>query len=84
MASSHRSARTSASALRVAAYPSLNTRYTTARTPASRSGSVPGAGTSNRMPASRILRLARTSRWAMVGSGSRNAAAISRVVSPAA
>ena len=35
------------------------------------------------MPALRILRLARTSRWAMVASGTRNARAISAVVSPA-
>ena len=35
------------------------------------------------MPASRILRLARTSRWAIVASGTRNARAISGVVSPA-
>src|SRR6478672_8466220 len=34
------------------------------------------------MPASRILALARTSRWAMVASGTRNARAISAVVSP--
>ena len=34
------------------------------------------------MPASRILPLARTSRWAMVGSGTRKACAISAVVSP--
>src|SRR5712691_794164 len=34
------------------------------------------------MPASRIFRLARTSRWAMVGSEERKARAISRVVSP--
>src|SRR5580700_6151425 len=34
------------------------------------------------MPASLILALARTSRWAMVGSGTRNARAISAVVSP--
>ena len=40
-------------------------------------------GTSKRMPASLILRLARTRRWASVGSGTRNAAAISFVVSPA-
>ncbi len=34
------------------------------------------------MPASRILRLARTRRWARVGSGTRNARAISGVVRP--
>ena len=34
------------------------------------------------MRASRILPLARTSRWAMVGSGTRKARAISAVVSP--
>ena len=34
------------------------------------------------MPAWRILRLARTSRWAIVGSGTRNARAISAVVRP--
>ncbi len=34
------------------------------------------------MPASRIFFLARTSRWASVGSGTRNARAISGVVSP--
>ena len=34
------------------------------------------------MPACRILRFARTSRWAMVGSGIRNEAAISAVGSP--
>ena len=35
------------------------------------------------MPAFRIFRLARTSRWAMVGSGTRKARAISGVVRPA-
>ena len=34
------------------------------------------------MPAALILRLARTSRWAIVGSGTRNARAISAVVRP--
>ena len=34
------------------------------------------------MPASRIFRLARTRRWAMVGAGTRKARAISSVVSP--
>jgi len=35
------------------------------------------------MPALLIFRLARTSRWAMVGSATRSACAISVVVSPA-
>ena len=48
-----------------------------------RSGSRCAGGTRYGMPALRILRLARTSRCAIVGSGTRNARAISAVVSPA-
>jgi len=55
----------------------------TARTPLSRAASAPAGGTSNLIPVPRILRLARASRCARVGSGVKNAAAISRVVSPA-
>src|SRR5580704_11563638 len=57
-------------------------RYTTASTAASRPGRSASAGTRYGIPASRILPLARTRRWAMVGSGTRNACAISAVVSP--
>ena len=57
-------------------------RYTTASTPARRSGRSASRGTRYGMPASRILALARTSRWAIVGSATRKAAAISAVVSP--
>ena len=48
-----------------------------------RSGSWCGGGTRNGMPALRILRLARTSRCAIVASGTRNARAISGVDMPA-
>src|SRR5438876_1039822 len=54
----------------------------TANTAASRSGSRWSGGTRNGIPASLILRLARTSRWAIVGSGTRNARAISPVDRP--
>ena len=67
---------------RVARCPSVNTRYTTRSTAPRRSGRSADAGTRNAIPAWRIFRLARTSRWAIVGSGTRNAAAISAVVSP--
>ena len=63
-------------------YPSLKIRYTTASTAASRSGSRWSGGTRNGMPAARILAFARTSRCAIVGSATRNARAISGVVSP--
>src|SRR5215472_7550267 len=78
---SHRSPRMSASP-RVVRCPSVNTRYTTRSTALSRSGRSAGPGTRNAIPAWRIFRLARTSRCAMVGSGTRKAAAISAVVSP--
>ena len=48
----------------------------------SRSGSRCSGGTRSGMPASRIFRFARTSRCASVGSGTRNARAISGVVRP--
>src|SRR6266542_2018477 len=54
----------------------------TARTARSRPGRSASSGTRYGIPASRILPLARTSRWAMVGSGTRKARAISVVVSP--
>src|SRR6266702_6783858 len=54
----------------------------TASTARCRSGSSASAGTRYGMRAARILPLARTSRWAMVGSGTRNACAISAVLSP--
>ncbi len=47
-----------------------------------RSGRRCAGGTRYGMPALRILRLARTIRWAIVGSGTRNARAISGVVRP--
>ena len=47
-----------------------------------RSGSRESGGTLYGIPASRILRFARTSRWAVVDSGSTNPRAISRVVRP--
>ena len=43
----------------------------------------PASGTRNRAPAARIRALARTMRWAMVGSGTRNARATWAVVMPA-
>ena len=52
------------------------------RTPSSRSGSASRGGTPYGIPASRILRFARVRRWPSVGSGTRNARAISRVVEP--
>ena len=55
----------------------------TARTSSSRAAHLSAPGTSNRIPDSEIFRLARTSRCASVASGSTNAAAICRVVSPA-
>src|SRR6266540_939556 len=54
----------------------------TASTARRRSGRSASSGTRYGIPASRILPLARTSRWAMVGSGTRKARAISVVVSP--
>src|SRR5579859_623676 len=57
-------------------------RYTTASTPEIRAGRSASAGMRYGIPASRILALARTSRWGMVVSGTRNACAISAVVSP--
>ena len=54
----------------------------TPSTPASRSAIRSDPGTANGMPESRTLRCARTSRWPSVVSGSRNARAISPVVSP--
>ena len=82
MASAARSPRTSSAPL-LAAYPSLNSRYSTARTAAVRSGSRCAGGTRYGMPASWILRFARTRRCAIVASGTRNARAISAVVRPA-
>src|SRR5664279_5015901 len=49
----------------------------------SRLGSSVSAGTRYGTPASRILRLARTKRWAIVESGTRNARAISGRLQPA-
>src|SRR5215831_13377740 len=54
----------------------------TASTARWRSGSSASPGTRYGIPAARILPLARTSRWAMVGSGTRKARAISAVDSP--
>src|SRR5215217_7884710 len=54
----------------------------TASTAARRSGNRWSGGTRNGTPAALILRLARTSRWAIVASGTRNARAISVVVRP--
>jgi hypothetical protein len=54
----------------------------TARTAFRRWGRSASLGTRYGIRASRILPLARTSRWAMVGSGTRKARAISAVVSP--
>src|SRR5438552_6024874 len=53
-----------------------------ASTASSRSGSRCSGGTRKGTPASRIFRLARTSRWPIVVSGTRNARAISVVVRP--
>src|SRR5664280_1828039 len=49
----------------------------------SRLGSSVSAGTRYGTPASRILRFARTKRWAIVESGTRNARAISGRLQPA-
>ena len=57
-------------------------RYRTARTRASRSGSAASRGTAKGMPASRILRLARTRRCGIVVSETRKARAISGVCRP--
>src|SRR5947207_12851659 len=54
----------------------------TASTAATRSGSKRSGGTLNGIPAALILRFARTSRWAIVGSGTRKARAISPVFRP--
>ena len=54
----------------------------TASTAGSRSGRSASRGTRYGMPASRIFAFARTSRCAMVGSGTRKARAISGVLSP--
>src|SRR5262245_35754084 len=54
----------------------------TSRTDASRPARSGPRGTSNGTPFSVSVRLARTIRWATVGSGTRNARAISSVVSP--
>ena len=64
-------------------YPSVNTRYSTSRTDDRRSGSSSGPGTWYGMRAVRMVRLARTSRWAMVGSGTRKARAMAGVWMPA-
>src|SRR5256885_3720279 len=58
-------------------------RYSTARTSSIRSGSASRSGTRNGMRASTIFLFARTSRCAIVASGTRNARAISPVVRPA-
>ena len=62
-------------------YPSLNTRWSTSRTAATRSGRSASSGASKCAPAA-WRALARLGRWAMVGSGTRNAAAIWAAVSP--
>ena len=54
----------------------------TSSTDASRGASSAPRGTSNGTCASASVRLARTMRWAIVGSGTRNARAISAVVRP--
>ena len=66
----------------VAEYPSLKIRYSTRSTPRRRSGSSSSSGTRYGIRASAILRLARTIRLPIVGSATRNARAISPVVSP--
>ncbi len=63
--------------------PSLNTRYTTASTDATRAGSSARPGTSYGSCRSSMVRLARTIRCAIVVSGARNARAISPVEKPA-
>ena len=52
------------------------------RTSSSRAASRSPSGTENGMPAATILRLVRTSRWAIVVSGTRNARATWAVVRP--
>ena len=66
----------------LAVWPSLKIRDTTAITPRTRAGSSSASGMRNGMPASRIFPFARTSRCAMVASGTRNARAISAVLRP--
>ncbi|GIU90476.1 MAG: hypothetical protein KatS3mg010_1575 [Acidimicrobiia bacterium] len=65
-----------------AVYPSLNIRYSTARTAATRAGRSRSSGRPNVAPAPRTCCFARLIRCAMVASGTRNARAISAVVSP--
>ncbi len=81
MASEHRERRTR-SVPEVAAYPSVNSRYSTPSTAGIRSGSRCGGGTRKGIPALRILRLARTRRCDIVASETRNTRAISAVVKP--
>lgn len=56
--------------------------YTASSTGGSRAGTSGRAGSRNGMRASRIRRLARTRRWAMVGAGTTNAAAMSAASTP--
>ncbi len=81
IASSHSSSRTAVGPA-VAEYPSVNTRYTHASTPGTRSGIRCAGGTRNGMPAWRIFAFARVSRCATVCSGCRKARAISAVRNP--
>jgi hypothetical protein len=60
----------------------LKIRYVTASTADSREDSSTPSGTSYGKPPSRIVRLARTSLWAIVGSETRKARAISVVERP--
>ncbi len=56
--------------------------YTASSTGGSRSFQRDRSGTSNAMPASRMRRFARTSRCAIAGAGTANAAAIARASTP--
>jgi len=81
MASPERTAR-ARSGPKLPAQPSLNSRYSTWITDRTRPASPSGGGSVNASSDALTFAFARLIRWAMVASGTRNAAAISRVVRP--
>ncbi len=81
IASAVRSTRTSSSP-EEAAYPSLNTRYRTWSTAATRASRSSGGGRAKVAPSAAIVALARLIRWPTVASGTRKALATSAVVRP--
>jgi hypothetical protein len=66
----------------LAVYPSLKIRYSTCSTAEIRSERSAGGGIRNAAPLALIRGLARLMRWPIVASGTRNARAISAVLSP--